>query len=73
MGTQSFTQQGSPSSQEDRPSDHFTKQTCAQVPGYAAFPLSGEEKRAPTFLEKRIWVESPASSTGAQCRRTSLS
>lgn len=27
----------------------------------------------PTFLEKRMWVESPASSTGAQCRRTSLS
>lgn len=32
MGTQAFTQQGSPSSQEDRTSDRFTKQTGSQVP-----------------------------------------
>lgn len=32
MGTQAFTQQGSPSSQEDRTSGRFTKQTRSQVP-----------------------------------------
>lgn len=32
-----------------------------------------EKGGKPTFLEKRIWVESPASSTGTQCRTTSLS
>lgn len=32
MRTQAFTQQGSPSSQEDRTSSRFTKQTGSQVP-----------------------------------------
>lgn len=52
---------------------HFRKQTGSQVPEYS-LPSTrvGKRSESPTFL-KRIWVGSPASSTGAQCRKTSLS